>query len=239
MLLLAGIGLCGFFMMLAVEHLGLPGQWSPGPSLANVLNCAFFLYVSLALLPLLHYRSMPQTAGAGSRWKAHSVYGAFFLALLTEMFGIPLILWLGLPFHPAVAHGSYPFILGWRSWLGEGWIGVWLAVLGVLLVVAGWVEIHRADGLVTRGIYRYMRHQQYLGIFLFSFGWFLRWPTLTTLFLWPILVMAYLWLAFREERALVAVFGDAYRDYAAATPRFSPIIVWREQANRMRFWGRR
>jgi len=40
-----------------------------------------------------------------------------------------------------------------------------------LLMGIGWWQIHRARGaLVTSGIYRYVRHPQYLGLFMIILG---------------------------------------------------------------------
>jgi protein-S-isoprenylcysteine O-methyltransferase Ste14 len=97
-------------------------------------------------------------------------------------------------------------------------------MIGLLLIALGWREIHRATGLVTTGIYRFMRHPQYTGIFLFTFGWILHWPSVITLILWPILVAAYVWLARREEKVVTKEVGEAYREYARQTPRFWPRV---------------
>jgi protein-S-isoprenylcysteine O-methyltransferase Ste14 len=59
--------------------------------------------------------------------------------------------------------------------------GTWITLTGLILVVIGWREIHRARNLVTDGIYKYIRHPQYVGLFLILFGWLLHWPTLLTL----------------------------------------------------------
>jgi protein-S-isoprenylcysteine O-methyltransferase Ste14 len=50
----------------------------------------------------------------------------------------------------------------------------------------------------------------------------LQWPTLITLIMFPILVTMYVRLARREEREVLAEFGEAYRRYAAVTPAFLP-----------------
>ena len=57
-------------------------------------------------------------------------------------------------------------------------------------------------------------------MFLFTLGWILHWPSVITLILWPILVVAYAWLARREEAVVIEEFGEAYRKYAEKTPRF-------------------
>ena len=67
-----------------------------------------------------------------------------------------------------------------------------------------------------------MRHPQYAGFVLIMFGFLLQWPTVLTLIMFPVLVFMYVRLALNEERNSEAEFGEAYRAYAAVTPRFWP-----------------
>ena len=97
--------------------------------------------------------------------------------------------------------------------------------IALVLIAAGWHQIHRAAGLVTGGLYRWIRHPQYTGIFLFTFGWILHWPSVITLLLWPILIAAYVWLARFEERQALAEFGEEYERYAARSRRFIPGVL--------------
>jgi protein-S-isoprenylcysteine O-methyltransferase Ste14 len=53
-------------------------------------------------------------------------------------------------------------------------------------------------------------------------GFLLQWPTLPTLFMFPVLVWMYVRLARREERDSLAEFGEAYARYAASTAGFIP-----------------
>jgi len=95
--------------------------------------------------------------------------------------------------------------------------------------MAGWAAVYRGrDGLVTGGIYRWLRHPQYLGLILIVVAFTLMWPTLPTLVMAPLLIFAYLGLARREDRELTARFGDAFRGYAVRTPAFLP--SWRRAA---------
>ena len=106
-----------------------------------------------------------------------------------------------------------------------GTVGTIVSLAGVVLIAAGWGQIHRAESLVQHGLYRYIRHPQYTGIFLFTLGWILHWPSVITLVIWPVLVAAYVWLARFEERMAIDQFGDAYLDYMTRTKRFIPWIV--------------
>ena len=75
---------------------------------------------------------------------------------------------------------------------------------------------------MTDGIYQYIRHPQYVGLFLILFGWLLHWPTLLTIILFPILIGVYYRLALKEEKELKAGFGADYQKYMEKTPRFIP-----------------
>lgn len=98
-------------------------------------------------------------------------------------------------------------------------------VVGAYLVIRGWQLIYKNDDkLVTEDIYQYIRHPQYLGIIIITVGMLIQWPTLVTLIMWPILMVAYFRLARREERAMEALYGEPYRHYQAQTPMFFPSL---------------
>jgi protein-S-isoprenylcysteine O-methyltransferase Ste14 len=173
--------------------------------------------IAVAFLALLPYRRETKR-----EWQSRGVFVAFVIALMTEMFGWPLLLFLLSPLVeiPVIAPEYFQTLGHWPASVGTA-----LSLLGLALVVAGWRQIHRAEGLVTSGVYRLMRHPQYTGLLLFTFGWILHWPSVLTLVLWPLLVAAYVWLAKREEAMAVEEFGAAYLDYAAKTKRFIPPLV--------------
>lgn len=174
------------------------------------------ILVVIAFLALLPYRR-----STISTWKSKGAFIAFVIALMTEMFGWPLLIFL---ISPLV---EVPSLRGWaRETFGHfgPLIGTWVSMVGLTLIALGWRQIHKAEGLVTSGIYRFVRHPQYTGVFLFTLGWILHWPSVITLLLWPILVAAYIWLARREEAVVIEEFGDSYREYAQKTPGFLPRI---------------
>src|SRR6266704_2966973 len=82
----------------------------------------------------------------------------------------------------------------------------------------------KAHRLARTGPYSYVRHPQYAAFMLIMIGFLLQWPTLLTLLMFPILAYMYLALARREEREVLAEFGEAYASYAAVTPRFIPEV---------------
>ena len=172
--------------------------------------------IVLAFLALLPYRRPSET-----RWRSHGAFIAFVIALMTEMFGWPLLIFLIAPVVevPSLAPWVY------RNFGHSGaLVGTFVSFLGVILIALGWAQIHRAQGLVNTGLYRYIRHPQYLGIFLFTGGWILHWPSTITLILWPILIGAYMWLARHEEKMAVEWFGESYAAYMKQTKRFIPFV---------------
>ncbi|MCJ7656701.1 MAG: isoprenylcysteine carboxylmethyltransferase family protein, partial [Candidatus Atribacteria bacterium] len=76
--------------------------------------------------------------------------------------------------------------------------------------------------LVTEGVYSYVRHPQYSGLFLITIGFLIQWPSLTTLIMWPILIFAYHKLAMREERDVEKQFGQEFLEYKKKVPAFIP-----------------
>ncbi len=158
---------------------------------------------------------------------------AFVVALFTEMYGFPLTIYLlsaffglEIPFDHVSGHllGDLITYLG----LGNGWAIVMvvsnvLIIAGIWLVSAGWEQVYRAgDRLVTDGVYAYVRHPQYTGIFVITLGFMIQWPTLPTLILWPFVIRMYVRLARREEQDVLATLPEAYRQYMSRTPMFVP-----------------
>lgn len=167
-------------------------------------------------------------------WSRAGVVQAFIIALYAEMYGFPLTIYVLTDlFGIEVPLGPYTGHL-WATLFGYGAIGSMIEmalgyaflVVGVLLVIRGWREVHRAKRekrLATGGVYSMMRHPQYTGILLALFGeGVVHWPTLLTLALFPVMVGLYVRLAIKEEKDLLAAFGEEYLAYQRHVPRFFP-----------------
>ena len=174
-----------------------------------------------------------------SQRKPSGVYLAFIVAMAFERFGIPMSMyiigWLfGAKLPDGILWGHTLY-----SYLGHTgmYIGTVLILIGVALVVMGWNVIYKRywskeEGqgeLVTTGIYNYIRHPQYTGFLLITFGMLLDWATLPTLIMWPILAYMYTRLAKREEADMLAEFGQQYADYMQRTGRFLPKLWGRKE----------
>ena len=100
-----------------------------------------------------------------------------------------------------------------------------LIFAGFVMQASAWKVLYaaqRAHRLAATGLYARMRHPQYVGFILIMSGFLPQWPTLLTLAMFPVLVVMYACLGRAEERAMAREFGDAYRAYAARTPRYLP-----------------
>lgn len=183
------------------------------------------LMIVLASWALYHF-----LAPTGWReWVGAGVVQAFIIALYAEMYGFPLTIYFLTSFLPL----KIPLVQVsghlWATLLGYGVegaevemaVGFGFVLLGLMLLVKGWFRIYfMHDRLVTDGIYGVMRHPQYTGIFLDVFGQLVHWPTIPTLALAPLIVLAYVRLAKREEARMVERFGAAYAEYRQRVPMF-------------------
>lgn len=173
-------------------------------------------------------------------WRSFSAFSAFIVALFVEMYGFPLTIYLisgwVLKRYPDLDLFSHDAGHLWNTLLG--WkvnphfdplhlLSNILILGGFILLSASWNVLYKAQRthtLATTGPYAYVRHPQYVGFILIMLGFLVQWPTLVTLVMFPILVTMYLKLARREEKEVLAEFGDTYRRYILRTPAFIPRI---------------
>ncbi|MEQ1679592.1 MAG: isoprenylcysteine carboxylmethyltransferase family protein [Nitrospira sp.] len=171
-------------------------------------------------------------------WRSLGAFSAFIVALFAEMYGFPLTIyllsgWLGsrYPDVNLYAHETghlWHTLLGMKSHAHVDPIHIFSEVLifgGFFLLAASWEVLYRAQrtkSLATTGPYARMRHPQYAAFIVIMLGFFLQWPTIPTLLMFPILVAMYVRLAHKEEEEVRAAFGETYARYAAATPAFVP-----------------
>lgn len=178
------------------------------------------ILVVLGFLALLPYRRPTKHI-----WKTQGTYAAFVIALMTEMFGWPLVIFLISPLVNMPVIGE-AFEEGFKIFGQKpALVGTAISFLGLAIIAIGWAQIHQAKGMVKTGIYRYMRHPQYTGILLVTFGWLVHWPSIVTLVLWPILIVMYAWLARQEEKQAIEEYGNGYIAYANQTKRFIPFVI--------------
>ena len=173
-------------------------------------------------------------------WRSFSAFSAFIVALFVEMYGFPLTIYLlsgwltsrypGLdPFSHDAGH-LWNTLIGWKINPHFDPLHILSNILifgGFIVLSASWkvlYEAQRDHKLATSGPYAHVRHPQYDGFILIMLGFLFQWPTLIILIMFPVLVTMYVKLARREEREVLAEFGEAYARYAATTPAFFPHV---------------
>ncbi len=199
------------------EHIAHSGAW--GLALIVIVVASWFLYRYLA----------PKT---WKEWASAGVIQAFIIALYAEMYGFPLTIYLLVRFFGLDKTNLNANL--WSTLLGHGATGMMISmILGYTLLfigfgifMEGWRELHRArqkGRLVTNRLYALVRHPQYTGLFIALFGeGIVHWPTVFSVALFPVIVLAYYLLARSEEQKVEEEFGDEYGEYRKRVPMFIP-----------------
>jgi len=154
----------------------------------------------------------------------YSVYGP----ALNFIGDTPALAWLVRVFLPHYAMTSSE-LLNLHNVLGLA-----LALLGfsAFCIGAGQVYYHKLarKGIVTGGIYNYIRHPQYVSLLVCSFGLMLLWPRYIVLVSFITVLFAYYFLARTEEKECIEKYGQSYIDYRNRTGMFFPHLMstgWR------------
>jgi len=208
------------------------GLWS-----LVIINSAIFLIFAFSF-------TKPRTP---RDWRSFSAFSAFIVALFVEMYGFPLTIYLlsgwlvrkypGVDFLSHDAGHLLNTLIGWKIDPHFDPLHILSNILifgGFILLSAAWKVLYdaqRRHTLAISGPYAHMRHPQYAGFILIMLGFLFQWPTLITLVMFPILVIMYVKLAYREEREVLTEFGDTYRRYMLRMPAFIPRIGSRRRMN--------
>lgn len=161
---------------------------------------------------------------------AVSQFGSLEKLLLAAMVPPVLLLPLLYLFSPLISFADYqlPQIVRW-SGVVVMVFSLWLfwrshADLGQNWSVS--LEIRENHRLVTKGVFRRIRHPMYASIWLWAIAqgmiltnWLAGWSVV------PVFAAMYFRRIPREERMMCETFGDAYREYSRRTGRLFPRLT--------------
>jgi len=101
-----------------------------------------------------------------------------------------------------------------------------LFLLGLMTFVICALQVYLGKilkwGVAKKGLYRYIRHPQYLGLALWGVGMSILWPRFIVLLSLSIMFVLYYYLAKDEERRMLTAFGESYAQYMKTTGMFIP-----------------
>jgi len=110
-------------------------------------------------------------------------------------------------------------------------LGSALFILGMAAFVICALQVYLGKifklGVATKGLYRFVRHPQYLALGIWGVGMSILWPRFIVLASLSIMFILYSFLARDEEARMRLRYGDAYDEYARNTGRFFPRTVER------------
>ncbi|MCP4205383.1 MAG: isoprenylcysteine carboxylmethyltransferase family protein [bacterium] len=154
----------------------------------------------------------------------YSAYGP----ALNVLHASPATSWLTGFFLPHFSTTASPVLNQLRE------VGLFVAAIGLALFLIGAVQVYGSKllrrGAVTGGLYRWVRHPQYLALAVLGLGVVLVWPRFLVLLSYLAMLFLYYLLARWEEERCLARCGDSYRDYLRRTGRILPRLPGRAPA---------
>ena len=157
--------------------------------------------------------------------KSHGFTRFFSWECIIALFVINYEKWFREPF-------SFTQIISWLFLM----ISLYMVIAGVILLrkasKPGVVRVdeklfrfEKTTELVTRGIFRYIRHPLYSSLLFLAWGIWFKQPLLATV---PVALLASVLLWFtarRDEKECLAFFGESYREYMTRTKMLIPFVI--------------
>jgi protein-S-isoprenylcysteine O-methyltransferase Ste14 len=189
---------------------------------------------------ILLYRTLTLALGKRMKRFLNKLFG--FLLKFSILFILVEVIWMLLPFagflYGSVFHMKYLNRNPYTAWLAHFVfpvhtmfpLGIILMSVGFTLFLFGATQIYcsklRKTGLVSNGLYRKIRHPQYIALVLFGIGTLLTWGRFITFLAFFVMMFLYYRLALSEERNCENLFGEAYEHYKARTYFLFPGERW-------------
>ncbi len=184
---------------------------------------------------------MSRSGTSGKKLAAFGAIGVFFIMAFEVMIMIsPFAFFFYSVFNPIFHFLSQYTLTKWTTnfflphmilpptvFLGS------LRILGSILFLAGLaaftvcaLQVYLGKifkwGVASRGLYRHIRHPQYLALGIWGIGMAILWPRFIVLATLSLMFILYYFLARDEERRMLSQYGESYEKYMAATGRFVP-----------------
>jgi protein-S-isoprenylcysteine O-methyltransferase Ste14 len=80
-----------------------------------------------------------------------------------------------------------------------------------------WKKTYKGQ-LITKGIFKYIRHPHYTSLLIIGFGLALFFCSLATLLIAAIAIPIMIWSIIDEEKLLIKQYGDKYKNYMKNVP---------------------
>lgn len=169
-----------------------------------------------------------------------------FIAVMIPFFQfVPCAsIWFGIMSLPVISYFitflSYPGILLADLKFFFGYPGTYLALLGGVIFLYSLIyQLTHRKGLIQEGPYKYVRHPQYLGIIIMTFGLTMICLNTSPVFpfnpelsnglmlvvsIWIVEALAYLMLAGIEDLYLKSKYNEKYLDYTKTVAFMIPFL---------------
>ncbi len=108
-------------------------------------------------------------------------------------------------------------------------LGSILFVIGSLTFIVCALQVYLGKifkwGIADKGLYRFIRHPQYLALGIWGIGTVILWPRFIVLVTLSVIFIVYYFLAKDEEKRMVSQYADSYINYMNTTGMFLPRSV--------------
>jgi protein-S-isoprenylcysteine O-methyltransferase Ste14 len=146
----------------------------------------------------------------------YTVFNPFLLVIAKY----PATKWLSSFFLPHMVVPPNDFLKAMRI------LGSVLFVGGILIFLTCAIQVYvnkfLRKGAVSKGLYRFIRHPQYLGLGITGIGLSILWPRFLVNVLWLLMILIYYFLSKNEERRMLKEHSTTYREYMDRTGMFLP-----------------
>jgi len=130
-------------------------------------------------------------------------------------------------------------LVQWPVWFHDPWSPVhilsWMFLIACIYYVTAAVYFYfryarpgknfeNSTQLVTKGIYKYVRHPMYASLLFLGWGMFFKAMNPASIALIGVITAALFITCKVEEREMISRFGEEYREYMKRTKRWIPLV---------------